>query len=130
MALLPEAAAAATQLPLSSKAKNPSASQPSPPLYISKCQQTASAPFRAVYIDQLRVFKIGDDEACIQSFIKIREKMKIVEGTKFAVYGSGDTIIFKKMELPSVKESEKIVDFGVKFAKKKGITEKDVLEGD
>lgn len=61
---------------------------------------------------------------------EIREKMKIVEGTKFAVYGSGDTIIFKKMELPSVKEFEKIVDFGVKFAKKRGITEKDVLEGD
>ena len=61
---------------------------------------------------------------------EIREKMKIKEGTKFAVYGSGDTIIFKKMELPSVKEFEKIVDFGVKFAKKKRITEKDVLEGD
>lgn len=61
---------------------------------------------------------------------EIREKLQIREGTKFAVYGSGDTIIFKKLALPTVKDFEKLVDFGVKFAKEKGITEKDVLEGD
>ena len=62
--------------------------------------------------------------------LEIRENLKIREGTKFAVYGSGDTIIFKRLELPTVKDFEKIVDFGVKFAKQKGIREKDVLEDD
>ncbi len=61
---------------------------------------------------------------------EIRKKLKIGDGTKFAVYGSGDTIIFKRLEMPTVKDFEKLVDFGVKFAKEKGIKEKDVLEDD
>jgi len=61
---------------------------------------------------------------------EIREKLKIKEGTKFAVYGSGDTIIFKIMELPTVKDFEKLVESGTRFAKQRGIREKDVLEND
>ena len=60
----------------------------------------------------------------------IREHMKIESGTKFAVYGRGDTIIFKKVELPTVKDFEKLARFGRAFAKKKGINEKDVLKDD
>lgn len=60
----------------------------------------------------------------------IREKLNIKEGTKFAVYGRDDTIIFKKVEMPTLKDFERIVDFGVEFAKKKGIRKGDVLEGD
>ena len=59
---------------------------------------------------------------------EIREHMKIESGTKFAVYGRGDTIIFKKVELPTVKDFEKLARFGRAFAKKKGINEKDVLK--
>ncbi|MBI3412743.1 MAG: AbrB/MazE/SpoVT family DNA-binding domain-containing protein [Candidatus Aenigmarchaeota archaeon] len=61
---------------------------------------------------------------------EIRQQMKIQSGTKFAVYGRGDTIIFKKVELPTVKDFEKLAKFGRAFAKKKKITEKDVLEND
>ncbi len=61
---------------------------------------------------------------------RIREKLRIKEGTKFAVYGSGDTIIFKRLELPNVKDFQRLVDFGTKFAKGKGIKEKEVLEDD
>ena len=61
---------------------------------------------------------------------EIREKMKIESGTKFAVYGRGDTIIFKRVELPTVKDFEKLAGFGRAFAKKKGIEEKDLLEND
>jgi AbrB family looped-hinge helix DNA binding protein len=60
----------------------------------------------------------------------IREKLNIKEGTKFAVYGRGDTIIFKKVEMPTIKDFERLVDFGVDFARKKGIRKQDVLEGD
>ncbi len=57
---------------------------------------------------------------------EIREQMKIESGTKFAVYGRGDTIIFKRVELPTVKDFEKLAVFGRKFAKEKGIKERDV----
>jgi len=60
----------------------------------------------------------------------IRKNMKIKSGTKFAVYGKKDVIIFKKLEMPTVEDFEKIASFGRKFAKKKGITKKDVLEDD
>ena len=61
---------------------------------------------------------------------EIREELGIESGTKFAVYGKGDTIIFKRIEVPTVKDFEKLAVFGRKFAKKKGIKEKDVLEDD
>lgn len=60
----------------------------------------------------------------------IRERLGIKEGTKFAVYGRGDTIIFKKIEVPTIEEFERLVDFATEFARKKGIREEDVLEGD
>ena len=61
---------------------------------------------------------------------EIREHMKIESGTKFAVYGRGDTIIFKRVELPTIKDFEKLARFGRTFAKSKGIKEKDALEDD
>lgn len=61
---------------------------------------------------------------------EIREQMRIASGTKFAVYGRGDTIIFKRVELPTAKDFEKLATFGREFAKRKGIKEKDVLEND
>ena len=61
---------------------------------------------------------------------EIREGMRIEAGTKFAVYGRGDTIIFKRLELPTVKDFEQLARFGSEFARKKGIKEEDVLEDD
>jgi AbrB family looped-hinge helix DNA binding protein len=58
---------------------------------------------------------------------EIREEMSIETGTKFAVYGRKDTLIFKKIDLPTVKDFERLVTFGRAFAKKKEIQEKDVL---
>ena len=61
---------------------------------------------------------------------EIREHMGIESGTKFAVYGRGDTIIFKRVKLPTVKDFERLAKFGRAFANRKGIKEKDVLEDD
>ena len=61
---------------------------------------------------------------------EIRKHMGIESGTKFAVYGRGDTIIFKRVELPTIKDFEKLARFGRTFAKSKGIKKKDVLEDD
>ncbi|MEK6984197.1 MAG: AbrB/MazE/SpoVT family DNA-binding domain-containing protein [Nanoarchaeota archaeon] len=57
----------------------------------------------------------------------IRDDLDIKPGTKFAVYGKKDMVILKKIKTPTLEDFEKLVDFGVKFAKEKGIkSEKDV----
>ena len=61
---------------------------------------------------------------------EIREQMSIESGTKFAVYGKGDTIIFKRVELPTVKDFERLAKFGRSFASRKDIKETDVLKDD
>jgi AbrB family looped-hinge helix DNA binding protein len=58
---------------------------------------------------------------------KIREELGIVPGTKFAAYGKKDIVILKKLETPGVKDFERLVNFGIEFARRKGIrSEKDV----
>ena len=61
---------------------------------------------------------------------EIREEVGISAGTRLAVYGKGDTVVLKILKVPNVEEFEKLAAFGRQFAKKKGITEKDVLEDD
>ncbi len=60
----------------------------------------------------------------------LREELGIKSGTKFAVYGRGDTIVFKRLEMPTVRDFERLAKFGRTFAKQKGIKEKNVLEDD
>jgi AbrB family looped-hinge helix DNA binding protein len=60
----------------------------------------------------------------------IREKLGVKEGMKFAVYGSDGMIILKRLNIPTVKDFERLVDSGTRFARQKGIKEKDVLEDD
>ena len=61
---------------------------------------------------------------------EIREHMGIESGTKFAVYGRGDTIIFKRVKLPTVKDFERLAKFGRAFAARKGIKETGALKDD
>jgi len=61
---------------------------------------------------------------------EIREQMKIESGTKFAVYGKDDVIIFKRVELPTVRDFERLANFGRSFAKNQRIKPKHVLEDD
>ncbi len=57
----------------------------------------------------------------------IRKRLHIMPGTKFATYGKKDIVILKKIKTPTIEDFEKLVDFGTKFAKEKGInSEKDV----
>lgn len=60
----------------------------------------------------------------------VREALDVEEGTKFAVYGGSDTIVLKKLSLPSKKDFEELADWGEKHAEEKGITEEEVLEDD
>ena len=60
----------------------------------------------------------------------IREDMNASEGTVFAVIGSSDTIVLKKMQTPSqedlIKELEIMAKEGKKRLIKKGIKESDI----
>lgn len=58
---------------------------------------------------------------------KIRDEFGLHPGENFAVFGRKGTIILKKVETPSTLDAfEALVDWGVEFAKKKGIKEKDI----
>lgn len=60
----------------------------------------------------------------------VREELQVDEGTVFAVVGSRDTIILKKIATPSKEELIKSLGFFAKKARirlqSKGITEKDL----
>lgn len=53
--------------------------------------------------------------------LAIREDMEINPGSKFVVIGSGDTIILKKMEMPSAADLKKLLAHTRAETKKKGM---------
>ncbi len=62
--------------------------------------------------------------------VGIREEVKAVEGTVFAVFGTRDTIMLKRVEKPTreqlAREWKRIAEEGAKKARVLGIREKDV----
>ena len=58
----------------------------------------------------------------------LRDKMKIQTGEKFVVIGEEDTIVLKKLEMPSFNGIDKLLKKTRDFAKKRGIKESDVEE--
>ncbi len=58
----------------------------------------------------------------------LREMFGLRPGEVFAMFGDDDTIVLKRIVLPSEKEFEKLLKWGKAFAKKKGISRKDVLK--
>lgn len=64
--------------------------------------------------------------------LDIRKEIKASEGTVFAVFGTGDTIMLKKIYKPSkeqaIKEWKELVEEGNKRARALGIKEEDVVK--
>ncbi len=56
----------------------------------------------------------------------IRELMDIKEGDVFAMFSIRDTILLKRIEIPSEESFERMMKAGQEFAKEKGITRDDV----
>jgi AbrB family looped-hinge helix DNA binding protein len=60
----------------------------------------------------------------------LRKEINAKEGTRFAVFGSKDTIVLKKIEMPSkeklIRSLHKIAIEGRKKAEKLGIKESDI----
>ena len=58
--------------------------------------------------------------------LDIRENLGLKEGEKFVVVGEDDTIILKKLTMPSFKNFNKLLQKTQQFAKDKGVTKEDV----
>ena len=59
---------------------------------------------------------------------ELRKKLRIEIGEKFVVLGKDDTIILKKLEIPSFKGFEKLLKETREFIKEKNIKESSVEE--
>ena len=60
--------------------------------------------------------------------LDIRENLGLKKGEKFIVVGEDDTIVLKKIGMPSFKNFDKILRKTQSFAKAKAITKADVRE--
>lgn len=58
--------------------------------------------------------------------LDIREHLGLKEGEKFVVVGEEDTIILKKVTMPSFKNFDKLILKTQQFAKEKGISKADL----
>ncbi len=56
----------------------------------------------------------------------LRELLDIREGDVFAMFGEDDTIILKRVSMPTEEEFERVLAAGRKHAKEMGITREDV----
>ena len=59
---------------------------------------------------------------------RLREKLKIHEGEKFIVIGEDNTLVLKKLEMPSFKGFDKLLKKTRDFAKKRDLKESDIEE--
>ena len=59
---------------------------------------------------------------------EIREKLHLEEGTKFVVLGEGDTIILKKIEIPTLDRARELIKKSRAYAKKVGLKRANVKE--
>ena len=59
----------------------------------------------------------------------VRDELGLKEGETFAVIGKDDTIVLKKVLMPSPRDVfERVHSWGLKFAVKKGLKETDFQE--
>lgn len=58
--------------------------------------------------------------------LNIREHLGLRDGEKFVVVGEDDTVLLKKISMPSFKNFGKLIQKTQQFAKDKGITPSDV----
>lgn len=58
--------------------------------------------------------------------LDIREQLGLKEGEKFVVIGEDDTVVLKRLEMPSFKGFDALLKRTRALAKEKGITPRDV----
>ena len=60
--------------------------------------------------------------------LNLRELMGLKDGEKFAITGKEDTIVLKKIQMPSFSNFDNLMQQTQEFAKKKGLKQKDINE--
>lgn len=60
--------------------------------------------------------------------LRLRERLRLHEGEKFIVIGENDTIVLKKVEVPSFKGFEGLLKKTRAFVQRKDLKEHDVNE--
>ena len=60
--------------------------------------------------------------------LDIREQLGLKEGEKFVVVGEDDTVVLKKITMPSFDNFDKLLQKTMRFAKEKGVTKEDVWD--
>jgi len=58
----------------------------------------------------------------------IREELGLKEGEKFVVVGEDDTVVLKKITMPSFQNFDKLIKKTQAFAKEKGLKQEDVKQ--
>ncbi|MBS3176547.1 AbrB/MazE/SpoVT family DNA-binding domain-containing protein [Candidatus Woesearchaeota archaeon] len=58
--------------------------------------------------------------------LDIREQLGLREGEKFVIVGEDDTVILKKIAMPSFDNFDKLIEKTQKFAKEKNLAEEKV----
>lgn len=58
----------------------------------------------------------------------LRKLLGLEPGELFAIFGEGDTLVLKKIEVPSDREFESLMEWGEEYASKNKITKEEVAE--
>ena len=59
---------------------------------------------------------------------KLRKALRLREGEVFVMTGRRDTIVLKRLRTPSDREFEALLEWGERFARKKGLRPRDVRD--
>lgn len=59
---------------------------------------------------------------------ELRSLLGLKDGELFAMYGEGNTLILKKLDVPSKDEFEEILEKGSEISMKKKISKKDIMK--
>ena len=78
-------------------------------------------------MNKFEVTKLGERGQIVipQEF---RKSMGLHPGEKFIVVEIGDTLMFKRLQAPSMEELNKMLEKSHQHAKKNGLTEKDMWD--
>jgi len=58
----------------------------------------------------------------------LRDKLGLEEGQQFVVIGEGDTLIFKRMEMPTMAKMQKMLEASRKWAKEARLKKSDITK--
>lgn len=59
---------------------------------------------------------------------ELRESLHLRAGEFFAMFGEDETIVLKKIDIPTDEDFKRLLEWGSRFAEEKKINKEDILE--